>query len=62
MNPKDFGYLPHPQRVGAPVFRPDVPKLTGRPKRETVISEDDILNLRIALNTFTSLDVFLEVT
>ena len=36
-------------------------KLTGRPNRETVISEDDILNLRIALNTAKSFDAFLDV-
>ena len=37
-----------------------VPFLSGRPERETVISADDILNLRIALETVESFDLFLE--
>jgi hypothetical protein len=31
----------------------------GRPDRQTVINQDDILNLRIALETSTSLEDFL---
>jgi len=37
-----------------------IPFLGGRPVRETVISEDDITNLIIAVNTSKSLEVFLE--
>jgi hypothetical protein len=37
-----------------------IPFLGGRPSREKIISEDDITNLIIALNTAKSLDVFLE--
>lgn len=31
-----------------------VPFLKGRPDRETVISQDDIIDLRIVLNTYSS--------
>lgn len=34
--------------------------LTGRPEREHIISEDDILNLHIAMNSAKSLDDFLD--
>jgi hypothetical protein len=34
----------------------------GKPSRETVIGSDDILNLRIALNTAKSLREFLYLT
>ena len=37
-----------------------IPFLGGRPHRDNVISEDDITNLIIALNTAKSLEVFLE--
>jgi hypothetical protein len=33
----------------------------GRPKRDTVIGDDDILNLQIALNTSNSVTDFLKV-
>jgi hypothetical protein len=36
-----------------------IPLLNGRPERERVIGEDDIMNLRIALGTATSLDAFI---
>lgn len=36
-----------------------IPFLEGRPKRETVINHEDILNLKIAANTATSLSEFL---
>ncbi len=34
--------------------------LIGRPEREHIISEDDILNLQIAMNSAKDLDDFLE--
>ena len=37
-----------------------IPFLGGRPKRTTVISVDDILNLRILLNTTKSVEEFLK--
>lgn len=37
-----------------------IPFLEGRPHRDSIISEDDITNLIIALNTAKSLEVFLE--
>jgi len=37
----------------------DTLSLDGRPKRKNIISEDDILNLVISLNTCESLEVFL---
>lgn len=36
-----------------------IPFLKGRPERITVISLDDICNLRIALNTSDSIEEFL---
>lgn len=36
--------------------------LKGRPDRQTVIGADDILNLRIALETSRSLEEFIERT
>lgn len=39
--------------------RPESVKLTGRPERDTVISSDDITNLKIALNTASDLNEFL---
>jgi hypothetical protein len=42
------------------LLRPDyIPLGAGRPEREKVIGKDDILNLRIALNTSESLSAFL---
>lgn len=37
-----------------------IPKLTGRPERETAIGNDDIINLKIALETSKTLEEFLE--
>jgi hypothetical protein len=43
------------------VLRPDyIPFLGGRPKRETVIGKEDIINLEIALYTSASVQEFLE--
>ncbi len=42
------------------VLRPDyIPFLGGRPKRETVIGKEDIMNVVIALNTSATVDEFL---
>ncbi len=37
-----------------------IPFLGGRPKRGQIINKDDILNLRIALNTAKTLEEFLK--
>lgn len=37
-----------------------IPFLGGRPLRESSISEDDVINLIITLNTARSMDEFLE--
>ena len=37
-----------------------IPFLSGRPKRITVINNDDIMNLRINLNTIKTFNEFLE--
>jgi hypothetical protein len=43
------------------VMKPDyIPFLGGRPKRQTVIGKEDILNLEIALYTSASVQEFLE--
>ena len=43
--------------------KPDtIPWLGGRPDRATAISVDDIVNLRIALNSDLSLKEFIEIT
>ncbi len=42
------------------VLRPDyIPFLGGRPKRETVIGKEDIMNVVIALNTSATVEDFL---
>lgn len=38
-----------------------IPWKGGRPERETVINDEDICNLKIALGTAQSLEHFLEV-
>jgi len=38
-----------------------IPFLSGRPDQNTVIGSDDVLNLRIALNTTGSVEEFLKV-
>jgi hypothetical protein len=43
------------------VMRPDyIPFLGGRPKRTVVINGDDIMNLKIALHTYDSVESFLK--
>jgi hypothetical protein len=43
------------------VMRPDyIPFMGGRPDRKTVISMDDIVNLKITLNTINTIDEFLK--
>jgi hypothetical protein len=43
------------------VMKPDyIPFLGGRPERETVIRMDDIMNLKINLNTTDSVDEFIK--
>lgn len=43
------------------VMKPDyIPFLGGRPKRITVISLDDIVNLKINLNTIKSVEEFIK--
>ena len=37
-----------------------IPMFGGRPSRDTVIGNDDILNLQIALNTTNSVSAFLK--
>ena len=41
--------------------QPPFVSLTGRPKRETIIDQDDIVNLMIALNTTGDVKHFLKV-
>lgn len=41
--------------------QPPYVSLTGRPKRETIIDQDDIVNLSIALNTTGDVKHFLKV-
>jgi hypothetical protein len=38
-----------------------IPFLGGRPKRNKIIGADDIMNLRIALETATSFEAFLDL-
>ena len=46
----------------APWNQKTIPFLGGRPKRESIISNDDILNLLIACNTCRTMDEFFEQT
>ena len=39
-----------------------IPFLGGRPKRIKIITTDEIINLKIALNTTSTVDAFLEHT
>jgi len=39
------------------ILKPDyIPFLSGRPERETVIGNDDLMNLEIVLNTVNTVD------
>jgi len=43
------------------VLKPDyIPFLSGRPNRDSVIGNDDLMNLEIAFNTTNSVDEFLK--
>jgi hypothetical protein len=45
------------------VLKPDyIPFLTGRPPREKVIGADDIINLKINLNTCNTVEDFLKMS
>jgi hypothetical protein len=45
------------------VMRPDyIPFLGGRPERQTVIRPDDIVNLKIILNTTDSVEELIKKT
>jgi len=39
-----------------------IPFMGGRPQRDSIIANDDIMNLIIACNTCSSLDEFFKVT
>ncbi len=45
--------------TGSKTKKKQIPFLEGRPYRNTVIEDDDLTNLRIALNTARNLDEFL---
>jgi hypothetical protein len=47
-------------QFGNPVKPGSIPFLTGRPDREKVIAADDLLDLRINLNTSTTVEDFLK--
>lgn len=56
------GEIVHPKAYGSfadPVQAKPQVRIEGRPERDTVINDDDILNLRIALEASASLDDFL---
>ena len=46
----------------APWNQKTIPFLGGRPKREAIISNDDIMNLLIACNTCRTLEDFFALT
>jgi hypothetical protein len=48
--------------VVAPWNQKTIPFLGGRPKRDSIISNDDIMNLLIACNTCQTLDEFFSLT
>ncbi|NLE00978.1 MAG: hypothetical protein GX640_14015 [Fibrobacter sp.] len=39
-----------------------IPFMAGRPQREAVVNQDDIVNLQIACNTCNSIEEFIQVT
>ena len=39
-----------------------IPFMGGRPRRDTIITDDDIMNLIIACNTCSTLEEFFKVT
>lgn len=57
MIPKYFGTPLKPSQIVE--RRRELALFEGRPDRQTVIGSDDILNLKIALETSTSLEDFL---
>lgn len=66
MNPKsynnsDFHTRRNAEAAIAVIKKDYIPFLAGRPNRETVIGADDILNLKIALETAKSFSAFLEM-
>jgi hypothetical protein len=43
------------------LLKPDyIPFLSGRPERETIINEDDLMNLEIMMNTTNSVEDFVQ--
>jgi hypothetical protein len=48
----------HLEKVMSPDY---IPFLGGRPKRITIINNDDIINLAIMLNTTDSLESFIKI-
>lgn len=67
MNPKgrlneaDFNAIRNAIEAEEAINKKCIPFLEGRPQRDTVIGEDDILNLKIALETAKSFSAFLEM-
>jgi hypothetical protein len=43
------------------LLKPDyIPFLSGRPERETIINDDDLMNLEIMVNTTNSVEDFVQ--
>jgi len=69
MNPKLFNFWEarqHEQALEAQALSSKpwltaIPLFEGRPERDTIINDDDIINLKIALGSSNSLESFLEV-
>jgi len=56
-----MGYEQHSHcQPNHPPCQPNVVALTGRPERDTCISKDDILNLRILLETTKDVNEFIQ--
>ncbi len=47
------------KRISRPLVKKVIPFLHGRPSRESIIEDDDLLNLSIALNTCKSTEEFI---
>ena len=54
-------YERRPSRLEELIPQGYIPFLHGRPVRESTIDKDDILNLRIALNTAADLEEFVQL-
>ena len=57
----DMPVWPDYQKASKTAKSDSIDFLSGRPERDRAINDEDIVNLKIAINTAKSLDEFLEL-